>query len=227
MRINIKTPAVKPQKVVEKPTLEEVLEKFSNNEIVGFQTEREKFRLFKAQGGTLCFYRKGSSCRGYMLLDSHLEGFRKWIVEKEVSPDDAAWKIIAKYRSYAEKATFENRFIKDCLSLPKTIQEWELNGKKSLYDYGVTTGVAKEGDVITIDGLKRVFNVESIRQAIKNKTKYSSGRYDFRGYEASVSIEIKEDGTMWGYLSLEFKGCGNGHYYLLINDETFIYYDKD
>lgn len=224
MKIIIKD--IKPQVKAELPSYQEVSEKFKNGEIVGFQTEREKFRLFIAQGGILCYYRKGSSRRGYSLSEANIIGFRKWIVEKEVSADDAAWKIIDKYRSYSEKASFTNPFIKKCLELPKSFEQWESDGKKSLYEYNVTTGVAKEGEVITIEGLKKAFRVEPIINAIKNKTNYNSGIHDFRGYDTSVSINV-DGGELKGYLSLEYRGCGNGHYYLLVNDDCFIYYDKD
>ena len=223
----IKKIPVKSKVQVEQPTLAEVLEKFQKNEITGFETATGKFRLFLSQNNTLCYFAKGYSTRGSVLFEHQISNFKKWILPTGRNTEDGTWKLIEKYRKYASEATFTNRFITDCLAMPTTREKWEADGKKSLYKYGVTTGVAKEGEVITIDGLSKVFNVTAIRNAIKTKTAYSTGRCLFRGYEASVSIEIKEDGTMWGYLSLEFKGCGNGHYYLLINDDCFIYYDLD
>lgn len=227
MSIKILATKIKPEAKVEIPTYQDVCEKFDNKEITGFQTEREKFRLFRAQGGMLCYFRKGSSRRGYILNETHLVGFRKWLTENQVSLDDQQWKIIDKYRSYAEKATFTNRFIVGCLNLPKTQAEWIAAGKKSLYDYGVTTGVQKEGEVITVDALKKAFRLDPIKHAIQTQTNYESSRNDFRGYDASVSFRKDENGDFKGYLSLEYRGTGNGHYYLLINNECFIYYDKD
>jgi len=208
-------------------TLQEVSDKFVNGEIIGFQTELEKFRLFKDQFGTLCYFRKGSSRRGYLLLEEHLKGFRKFILKTEISDEDTTWKLINKFRSYAEKASFSNPFIEDCLKLPKTKEQWQIEGNKSLYEYGVTTGTRGDGDVITINGLKKHFNIKAIKNAIATKTPYSMHYVDFRGYDASVSIEIGEDGVMRGFLSLEYRGTGNGHYYNLINDDCFIYVDKD
>lgn len=34
-------------------------------------------------------------------------------------------------------------------------------------------------------------------------------------------------GDVMGYLSPEYKDCGNGYCYLLINEDKFIGYDKD
>lgn len=229
MQFEIKTKKAKKQTLqpVVAPTYTEVFEKLQKGEISGFETATDKFRLFIAEGDILCYFAKGSSRRGRPLYEHNINGFKKWIMPIGKNSDDDTWKLIDKYRKYASEASFSNSFIVDCLALPATREKWEADGKKSLYNYSVTTGVAKEGEVITIDGMSKVFNVDAIRQAIKNKTSYRSGCRDFRGYDASVSIEIKEDGSMWGYLSLEFRGCGNGHYYLLINDNCFIYYDKD
>lgn len=231
MQFEIKTKKLPTKKQTQQPVVEptyaEVLEKFQQNEIAGFETETEKFRLFMASGDILCCFAKGSSRRGHPLYEHNITGFKKWILPMGRNTDDGTWKLIDKYRKYATEASFSNDFIVDCLALPATREQWEADGKKSLYNYSVTTGVHKEGEVITIDGMSKVFNTEAIRQAIKNKTSYRSGTRDFRGYDASVSIEIKPDGTMWVYLSLEFRGTGNGHYYLLINDNCFIYYDKD
>jgi hypothetical protein len=208
-------------------TLQEISDKFSNGEIIGFQTELEKFRLFKDQFGTLCYFRKGSSKRGYLLLEAHLKGFRKFIFKTEINDEDTSWKTINKFRSYAEKASFSNCFIEACLKLPKTKEQWQIEGNKSLYEYGVTTGTRNEGEVITINGLKKHFNINAIKNAIKTKTSYSMHRVDFRGYDTSVSIEIGDDGLMRGFLSLEYRNTGNGHYYNLINDDCFIYTDLD
>jgi hypothetical protein len=230
MQFEIKTKKTKtkqPAQPVVAPSYEEICEKFKNKEISGFETDTDKFRLFVAEGDILCYFAKGSSRRGRPLYEHNITGFKKFIYHISNNTDDNKWKIIDKYRRYATEASFSNDYIIDCLALPATREQWEADGKKSLYNYNVTTGVHKEGEVITIDGMSKVFNTEAIRQAIKNKTAYRSGTRDFRGYDASVSIEIKPDGTMCGYLSLEFRGTGNGHYYLLINDNCFIYYDLD
>ena len=51
---------------------------------------------------------------------------------------------------------------------------------------------------------------------------------DFHVPVDNLYIEHKKrEGMFFGYLSLEYKGCGNGYYYLLINDDNFIGYDVD
>ena len=66
------------------------------------------------------------------------------------------------------------------------------------------------------------------------RRQYHSCRFDFRGYDGSLWIEIadKDDGynrkgdVMAGF-NKEYRGCGNGYYYSLIDDEHFIGTDID
>ena len=68
--------------------------------------------------------------------------------------------------------------------------------------------------------------ISNINNAIKTKTNYNSGRLNFRSYDTTINIKVT-DNNLEGFLSLEYRNCGNGHYFLLINDTTFIYYSKD
>ena len=49
----------------------------------------------------------------------------------------------------------------------------------------------------------------------------------YGGYDYSIEIRKNEDGTIIGWYSAEYKGCGNGHYYLLLDAEHAIYYEDD
>ena len=65
------------------------------------------------------------------------------------------------------------------------------------------------------------------RQAMKNKEKFSTLRFDFCGYDGTLWCEPRENGDMAAGFSKEYRNCGNGYYYLLINDEFMIGYDID
>jgi hypothetical protein len=69
---------------------------------------------------------------------------------------------------------------------------------------------------------------KKLREAIADKkdAKTICSRYNFAGYEMSIEIH-NDNGVFRGFLSLEYKNCGNGYYYLLINDDNFIGYDVD
>ena len=76
--------------------------------------------------------------------------------------------------------------------------------------------------------------VEEFRKALSERRAYCSGTFSFRGYDGTLWIEIadKDDsyyrkGDIKAGLSKEYRGCGNGYYYLLIDDEHFIGVDID
>lgn len=184
-----------------------------------------KRRYFISPDGQLCQYSKGRTRWGSAVssLDSRL----KKIVYHD-DRDTAEFKKVSKYRRYAEKASFSNPFIKTCLGLPETHLDWELDGKRSIYDYRVTTGCTDDAKVIGVRALESVF--PGIGEQIATRSDFRSWREPFRGLEASYQLKsVVENGEQHylGWLSMEYKDCLNGHYYLLINDESFIYYEKD
>ena len=48
------------------------------------------------------------------------------------------------------------------------------------------------------------------------------GRYDY-----SIEFKKDNDGNLFGWYSAEYKGYGNGHYYLMLNATHAIYYEDD
>lgn len=52
-------------------------------------------------------------------------------------------------------------------------------------------------------------------------------RFDFCGYDGTLWCEPRGNGDMAAGFSKEYRNCGNGYYYLLINDEYVIGYDID
>ncbi len=58
---------------------------------------------------------------------------------------------------------------------------------KDLYKNGITTGTSIDGQIITpkpcANGAKTTYR--SFCEAVKNRTPFHSGRFDFRGYDGS------------------------------------------
>ena len=71
------------------------------------------------------------------------------------------------------------------------------------------------------------WDMQRFRQAMKNKEKFSTLRFDFCGYDGTLWCEPRDNGDMAAGFSKEYRNCGNGYYYLLINDEFVIGYDID
>lgn len=55
---------------------------------------------------------------------------------------------------------------------------------------------------------------------------YKSMRW-YGSYDYSISFEKTKSGELIGWYSAEYKGCGNGHYYLLLDATHAIYYEDD
>ena len=85
----------------------------------------------------------------------------------------------------------------------------------------------------TNDWLRRIAGADLTKSLYENhittkkKEKYSSYRFDFCGYDGTLWCEPKENGDMIAGFSKEYRNCGNGYYYLLINDDCVIGYDID
>ena len=66
---------------------------------------------------------------------------------------------------------------------------------------------------------------QNIKKHLENKEAF---RYTWRsGYDVSVSGAVCNDGVYRAWLSLEYRGCGNGHYYLLINENSAVFAEND
>lgn len=163
--------------------------------------------------------------------------FTDWdSIEKVLYPSDHAPKsaeeanrqMVLKYQRLASKATFTGPYIKKALNPDPS---------KSLYENGLTTGTRIDGQVISLKAVEKwcgELTMQQFREALCEGKKFYSMRFDFRGYDGSLWVEPCEiEGDTSGKrvlnagFSKEFRGCGNGYYYLLINDENFIGYDID
>lgn len=160
----------------------------------------------------------GKKTHGYL--------FTQWnSIERIIFPEDESKKqerdthLTSKFKKLAMKAEFTNSFIRKCLSADVT---------KSPYDNRLTCGTKIDGEVITFKALEKWYPfMDKVRNAIKNKKTFHSARFDFRGYDGSISVEPKENGDVCAYLNKEYKGCGNGYYYIAINEDCFIGVDID
>jgi hypothetical protein len=217
-------------------TLSELYDAVKEKRIKVAYGNNKKFRLFIATNDHLCYFKPKSSRRGYVMDGELFKTLVKFEGAESPRTEDEKLKkqynVIAKYRKMAMVASFTNSFIKDCKALPATFEEWVKEGKKGLYESGITTGNGIDGKVISLDRIakKYPYDIKNLREAIKNQKAGTYGyRMRFSGYDMSLSTQNSETavGEFMGYLSLEFKNCGNGYYYLLINDDNFIGYDVD
>lgn len=68
-------------------------------------------------------------------------------------------------------------------------------------------------------------NKRALSSAIMEKSMH---RVSWRGnYDYSIEVSKASDGILRGWFSAEYKGCGNGHYYLLFDDRHAIFVEDD
>lgn len=228
----------------------ELHEAVKNGSIIGaVATNGRKDRFFISEGGSLCRFKPRSSRRGYCVDASELARYEQFIRSKRPPTGDqklrSDYRVIEKYKRMAGEASFTNPFIRDCLSIPdfeswsRDLVEpssWETDKAprpKTLYELHTTTGTNIDGKVISLNRIAKKYprEIERLRESIRSRTpgKFITNRWaKFAGYDISLETDLNtETGDFRGFLSLEYAGCGNGYYYLLINDENFIGYDVD
>ena len=225
-------------------TFEELYKAVDKKEIISaIDKEGKVHRLFVATNGYLCKFKPRSGRHGYRVYESEFDNFATFKSAPEPKTDNEKLKrkynTIAKYKKLASEATFSNSFIEECKKLP-SFDKW-INDKvkssyndvitnKGLYELHITTGNKIDGKVISISRIAKQYPhyAQMLRDAIKNQSEgHICSSTPFAGYEMTLSTAKNEVGQFFGYCSLEYKGCGNGYYYLLINDENFIGYDVD
>lgn len=145
--------------------------------------------------------------------------------KKVISVEDRQRKLILKYQKLAAKASFSNIYTRSIVNADPA---------KSLFENGITTGTRIDGQVISLETIRKWCGesyYQQFKDALKEKRPFNSGRFNFRGYDGSLWIAVykNEDGIdeINAGFSKEFRNCGNGYYYLLINDDNFIGYDID
>jgi hypothetical protein len=186
--------------------------------------------FFNPTKGQIGMIDKGCSKTGHL--------FNNWSgVTKVFYPDDPdneqkaierERRLTAKYTKQASKATHTNPFIRKCLAA---------DPGKTPYKNGLSTGTRIDGKLISLKTIEKYAGsntMNAFRRAVAEKRHFASGRFDFQGYDGSLSVQINtakstyfRPGDVMAYFDKEYRGCANGYYYLLINDEYFIGYDID
>lgn len=67
--------------------------------------------------------------------------------------------------------------------------------------------------------------VANIKKHMDNKEEFSYGWSS--NYDVSVSGKLCDDGVYRAWFSLEFRGCGNGHYYFMVNENQAVFGEDD
>ena len=165
----------------------------------------ERRRLFISQNNLVCEFAPRSRKRGYP-IDGII--IACWISVTLYTPNES--NFVAKFKRYAARATFPSAFIRKCLAADTS---------KGCYENRLTTGTRIDGEIISLNAIERFspYSVRQFRKALKERRNYNSGRFEFRGYDGSLWIEIAEQddgynrkGDVMAGFNKEYRDCGNG-----------------
>lgn len=215
-------------------TYETLKNAVKNNEIEAVMCYQTRYRLFyNTDRDVLGYFMPYRKRHGHVFSDNMLDQITKIIYKKNVIDNNITnYNLVKKYRNLANKASFTNEFIRECQNLPNTYEEWVEDGKKTIYDYRITTGNRIDGNIISFKRIskKYPYAIQMLKNVIENKIPGEikiCSRVPFSGYEMTITTKLYENGDLMVWLALEYVNCGNGYYYLLINDDKFIGTDID
>lgn len=181
----------------------------------------ERRKLFINRGGenAIGIIAKGKRKRGYIFADWNNIEKIYYPVSKDKT--DREPRLVLKYQKLARLATHTNNWLREIAAA---------DPEKSLYENHITTGTTIDGKCIRLSTIEKYcgsIDMQLFRNAMKEKKKFSTLRFDFCGYDGTLWCEPRDNGDMIAGFSKEYRNCGNGYYYLLINDEYMIGYDID
>lgn len=184
------------------------------------QIDGKRRRLFiNRDDGGIGILGIGKRKRGFVF--TNWQSIEKIFYPVQTSEEERNRKLVLKYQRLAQSASFTNDWLADIA---------KADPAKSLYENHITTGTRIDGQCIRLSTLEKYagsYLMADFKAAVRKCEDFHSYRFNFCGYDGSLWVNRKGDGKVTAGFSKEYRGYGNGYYYLLINDETFIGYDVD
>ena len=136
-----------------------------------------------SQDGRLCEFAPRSRTKGFPIGRQAVE---HWTALNPAEPKTT--NIVRKFQRYAAKADFTSPFIRKCL---------EADPEKDCYANGLTTGTHIDGEIISLQAIARYddWAVSQFRKALRERQNYRSCRFDFRGYDGALWLEVVTEST--------------------------------
>jgi len=205
----------------------------------------------------LCYYRKGARKRGFEISDLQMDGLFNLTVnfnpKTEMTALDRYCANLSKFKKAFLKDCHPNLWKDiqegyaklDIDDFRKYVTENKPKEDSSYGYYELLGKYCKENNIghlimenhykrTTLVSNKEKFDfggsrikaiVERLQKAIEKKEDFSE--YWHGNYDVHVEVKGGKDGNYRGWFSLEFSGCGNGHYYLLLNSNSAIFCEDD
>jgi hypothetical protein len=217
--------------------------------------EKQPLRLFVSTQNRLCYMAKGKRRSGYPIENIAKNIMSVKTKDKtELTAQEKYFDNLKKFKKiYTEKlhknlwADLRDGYNRlDIADFEKFVNQSECE-KNSSYDFYKLLLEYSEIHKLYINTENKYKTTTIQSNAPKNKRgfdyshfqyylgcigKHLENKEDFRyawesNYDVSVSGKLCDDGIYRAWLSLEFRGCGNGHYYLLINENQAVFAEDD
>lgn len=227
----------------------DVVEKATTKEFkVVINGRVEKKRLFISITNDVCEYKKGSRRYGYRLYDYDV---MNW---ESVAPYQTKITDVVKVRNYMTKVvkylsasglwrniredyeiilSLTDDVLDDIIHSSWTDQRDKLQkiavemgrDKLSFHCDGIIYTAKRGIKSVNYDTYSKLNVLSMVEEGIK---KGSFLNYKWRkGYDNSIEVKTIENNIVCGWYSEEYKDCGNGHYYLLLDARHAHYYEDD
>ncbi len=206
------------------------------------ESKESRYRFKREDKDTLFIYASGRRSYGYRIYrfngqvifnGKEIEYF---LIPIKKKPAEVYIEKVLKYRNYFNKYCHPNLWE----NLRKELNEFtEENINNFLKDNTITSeyeawkksglyNIPKIEDYKTLTlktcGFKDEI-ISKIKECIEKKEEfdfYHEGNYDY-----SVRGRLCEDGIYRAWLSAEYRGMGNGHYYILISENNALFGEDD
>jgi len=157
---------------------------------------------------------------GYSGLDiSEFESF----IDAEKNRGLLLSRIINRYRNEDDKIDFDKNdgsHLYDALSEFARLKNLDLNTENVYKTTAITSNKPTRSGYTSYKTC-----LDNIKNHLDNKEGFS---YSWEsGYDVTVDGKLCDDEIYRAWFSLEKRGCGNGHYYLLINENQAVFSEDD
>jgi len=228
-----------------------------NTELVATMADGSKqaLRLFVSTSGSLAYFGKGKRRHGYAIYGIARDIESVIVKDNKKSEQTEQEKYFENLKKFKKTFT-QNLHLNLWSDLRKAYNEFDIEDfenfvnkseveKESSYNFYkllVEYCQLKHSNVIT-ENKHKITTIKSnspkgygssyeynmcVANIKKHLDKKENFNYAWRStYDVSVSGKLCEDGVYRAWFSLEFRGCGNGHYYLLVNENQAVFYEND
>lgn len=187
----------------------------------------KRMKMFLSSDNVLCYIPPSMRRRGFAY--NRINGDMFEVISAKRGEDEKKFALISKYRKLANSSTLQNDFISACLSLPSNFDRWVSDGSQSLYKYGVTTGSAVDGKIITVRKVNFLLGYTTVQKMIDSYRKTGVNRaasLSTDEFTGRVYVDGADNGGVYVGLCLSLKD-GEDNFYALINPDNFIGRDSD